>query len=894
MQKLILIDGNSLVNRAFYAVPPLTNQKGFQTNGIFGFLNMLNRVLKEEKPQYLVVAFDAGKTVFRHEMYENYKGSRKETPEPLKLQFPVLKEVLAAMGIPQLEKPGFEADDLIGTLACKGSQAGLEVLIITGDRDSFQLIDANTTVLFTKRGITELERFDEAHLYEVYQLKPSQIIDLKGLMGDASDDIPGIPGIGEKTALKLLAEHKSLEGVLAAHDQYAGKKLGEKLVEFAQQAHLSKSLATIDCQVPLEQDIKDFVPGKGNPAEKIRLYKELEFKSMLEAALKEEAVMETVSGLEAGDAAPAALAAAVPAKEISDWAALVTYMQGLKENYLFILPQGLPLGYGRYQWQMLGLKVPGQPAVYIDFTSLSRMQSCLEVLKPYFEDEKLTKVAVDAKAAYMYLTSAGIAPQGVFHDLVLMGYLLDPAKPYHWLTGLEGLEKLDAVKQAKAAAKQGKEAWDGQVMGGWVEAMASLYKELPGRLQELNMWTLYEQAERPLALILGQMEQQGMQICPEVLEEMGEDLAGKIAKTSDRIFQLAGLTFNLNSPKQMGEVLFDKMGLTKGKKTKTGYSTDADTLEYLAQEHEIARYILDYRQYSKLKSTYIDGLLAIMNPATHKIHTSLNQTIAVTGRLSSTEPNLQNIPVRLEEGRQIRKAFVASPGCLLLSGDYSQIELRILAHLSGDELLQQAFINGQDIHRRTASEVFGIPMEAVSSAQRRAAKAVNFGLIYGISDFGLSQDLGISRAEAKRYMEMYFLRYPKVKAYLDQIPAMAAEQGYVETLMHRRRYLPELASRNFHLRSFGQRAAMNAPIQGTAADIMKLAMVKVQEVLAAHGLSGTMVLQVHDELIFDLPADKIDSIREPIRKAMQEVCVLSVPLLVDMKCGPDWYHMEQC
>jgi len=888
MPKFILIDGNSLMNRAFYALPPLTNQSGFQTNGIFGFLNMLNRVMKEEKPEYLVVAFDAGKKVFRHEIYENYKGSRKETPEALKLQFPVLKEVLAAMGIPQLEIKGYEADDLIGTLARQGSEAGFEVLIITGDRDSFQLIGPHTTVLYTKRGITEIERVDEAYLFEKYGIKSWQVVDLKGLMGDSSDDIPGIPGIGEKTALKLLEAHESLEGVLAAVDQYAGKKLGESLQEYADQARMSKELARIDCQVPLAEKITDFVPGEGVLAEKIRLFKELEFRNMLEEALKEEAALQDGESPDAEGVGSAIKQVEI----IADLQALDAYMQKLQADHFFFLPLGLSQGYGKYLWQAIGLKIPGQPAVFINLTTASETENFITVLKPYFENEKFTKVVVDAKTAYLYLTSLDVEPKGVYHDLLLMGYLLDSAKPYRLLYGLEELEKLDAVKLAKEAAKKGTALWDANKVGSWLEAMAVLYNDLPGRLQELLMWPLYDQVERPLALILGNMEKQGMQIRPEVLTEMGEDLTRKIEETSSKIFKLAGQTFNLNSPKQLGEILFVKMGLPKGKKTKTGYSTDAETLEFLAEEHEIARYILEYRQYSKLKSTYVDGLLAIMNPETYKLHTSFNQTIAVTGRLSSTEPNLQNIPIRIEEGRRIRKAFVASPGCLLLAGDYSQIELRILAHLSGDELLQEAFIQGQDIHRRTASEVFGVPMEEVTSEQRRAAKAVNFGLIYGMSDFGLSQDLGISRAEAKEYIEMYFRRYPKVKAYLEEIPVKAAKLGYVETLLHRRRYLPELASRNFHTRSFGQRAAMNAPIQGTAADIMKLAMVKVYELLKSQNLEKTMILQVHDELIFDMPADKINLIQEPIRKTMEEVVELSVPLRVDIKKGPDWYNMN--
>ena len=793
------------------------------------------------------------------------------------------------MGIPQLEKVGYEADDLIGTYAVQGSQANLEVLIITGDRDSFQLIDANTTVLFTRRGITELERFDEAHLKEIYQITPQQVIDLKGLMGDASDDIPGIPGVGEKTALKLLLEHGSVEGVLAASSQYAGKKLGEKLVEFADLARLSKQLATIDCQVPLDQQVIEFVPDQGDINEKIRLFRDLEFKTLLEAALQEKVARGGSNVDEASTETPG-----VPARLLTDWSDLVDYLQDMTEDYFCLLPYGKPLGYGRYQWQIMTIKTPNQPAVYWEFGVSDQDQAFWDILKPYIEDVDLIKVFVDAKIAYLYLTSVGLEPAGVCEDLLLMGYLLDPAKPYHWLVGLENLDFVESAKTSKTATKQGLLMWTPELLNSYLEAMQNLYQVLPQKLTELEMLPLYQMAERPLAPILGLMERQGMLIQPETLVEIGNYLVGKIDQSSAKIFEAAGEVFNLNSPKQLGEILFNKLGLSKGRKTKTGFSTNAETLEYLAQEHEVAREILEYRQYAKLKSTYIDGLLAIMNPLTNRLHSSLNQRITVTGRLSSTEPNLQNIPVRMEEGRQIRKAFIASPGCLLLSGDYSQVELRILAHLSGDLVLQEAFLEGQDIHQRTAAEVFGLSMDQVSSDQRRAAKAVNFGLIYGISDFGLAQDLGISRAEAKDYMDRYFHRYPRVKEFLEQIQVDATEKGYVETVLKRRRYLPELASKNFHTRSFGLRAAMNAPIQGTAADIMKLAMVEVNTVLQRENLAEAMVLQVHDELIFDLPATRIEALQEPIRQAMEQVFQLSVPLKVDLKKGPDWYNMKKC
>ena len=944
MAKMILIDGNSLANRAFYAVPRLTNKAGFVTNAIYGFCNMLTKVLKEEKPEYLMVAFDAGKIVFRHEMYEGYKGSRKSTPDELRAQFPVLKEVLAAMGVPIAEAPGFEADDLIGTLADMGSREGVDVLIITGDRDSFQLIDPHVTVLFTRKGISELERFDEAHLKEVYQLAPWQIVELKGLMGDSSDDIPGVPGIGEKTAIKLLLEHESVEGVLANLEDYAGKKLGERLAEHQDLARLSRKLAEIRRDVPIGLELDELKPGPGDPEEKLRLFKDLEFKGLYQEALKqteqagagagEEGAADSPADGQAGPAAgtldkeaegqddpgqislfgipdhmprrarageAGARLLAVPA-ELGDYLAAAGIKSGggkepgasPASGRLYLLPVLTGLSYGPAACHSFGLMAAGREPVWFIPKDKEEAADFVAELRPALENPELVKVFVDAKQSYMYLDGFGVSVQEPCRDLLLMAYLLDPASPWRGLEGLEDYEPQALSRRLKERAKHGSALWGGAEAGAALAAMAGLDESLGQELAEKNMVGLYEEIEEPLARILATMELSGVRVDPEVLRQMGRELSEKISLTEEAIFKLAGQAFNINSPKQLGAVLYEKMGLPRGKKTKTGYSTDADTLEYLAANHEIAGKILEYRQYAKLKSTYVDGLLTIMSPATQKIHTSFNQTITVTGRLSSTEPNLQNIPVRLEEGRKIRKAFVASPGRVLLSGDYSQIELRILAHLCGDENLREAFAEGQDIHRKTAAEVFGLKPEEVTPELRRAAKAVNFGLIYGISDFGLAQDLGIGRQEAKEYMERYFARYPKVKVYFDQLLAEAGRLGYVETLFHRRRYLPELKSGNYHTRSFGQRAAMNAPIQGTAADIMKLSMVKVYQLLREAGQEKTMILQVHDELIFDMPKDQAGELKESIRRVMEGAGQLDVPLQVDMKMGEDWYNMKKC
>ena len=929
MAKLVLIDGNSLANRAFYAVPQLTNKAGFVTNAIYGFCNMLLKVRKEEQPEYLMVAFDAGKVVFRHEMYEGYKGSRKSMPEELREQFPVLKELLSAMGIPQIEAPGFEADDLIGTLAVLGSRAGLEVLIITGDRDSFQLIDKHTVVLFTRKGISELERFDEAHLKEVYQLAPWQIVELKGLMGDSSDDIPGVPGVGEKTAIKLLLEHESVEGVLSHLEDYAGKKLGQRLRENQELARLSRQLAKIRCDVPVEVKLEDMKPGPGDAQARLRLFKELEFKGLYQEARKEKEAFGALEGADPAskgqeeraktDGSESSIGSSEAggqirlfglfshptppnpspgaARLLKSPAELEEYLagkDGVKSGKLYLLPVFTGLSYGPAVCHSWACALEGCQPVYFLPQEAKEAAAYVKALGPALENSRLVKVFVDAKQSYMYLSAFGINPAGLCRDLLLMAYLTDPASPWRSLEGLEDFQPQALARRLKEQQKQGGPLWDGSEAAAALAAMAGLYESLEKELAEKNMTALYEEIEEPLARILASMEIAGVQVDPEVLREMGRELTEKIKDTEKEIFLLAGEAFNINSPKQLGGILYDKLGLPRGKKTKTGYSTDADTLEYLAAEYEIAGKILEYRQYAKLKSTYIDGLLAIMAPATQKIHTSFHQTITVTGRLSSTEPNLQNIPVRLEEGRKIRRAFVASPGCVLLSGDYSQIELRILAHLCGDENLQKAFLEGQDIHRKTAAEVFGLAPEEVTPPLRRAAKAVNFGLIYGISDFGLAQDLGIGRQEAKEYMERYFARYPKVRLYFDQLLADAGQTGYVETLFHRRRYLPELKSSNYHTRAFGQRAAMNAPSQGTAADIMKLAMVKVYRLLEEAGQAKTMILQVHDELIFDMPKAKAEELKEEIRRVMEGAGNLTVPLQVDMKQGENWYNMEKC
>jgi len=1017
--KLVLIDGNSLANRAFYAIPSLANRDGFPTNAVFGFLNMVNRVLRDEKPDYFAVAFDAGRKVFRHDMYAEYKKDRKGMPDDLRVQMPVLRDALDAMGLCWLELESYEADDLIGTLATRASGDGIQVRIVTGDKDCFQLIDNNTSVLFTRKGISELEVFDEAHLRDTYNIEPWQVVELKGLMGDNSDGIPGIPGIGEKTALKLLEDHKDVESVLAAAGAYSGKKLGERLSEHGELARLSRRLAVIDRDAPVAISVSELIPGTPDIEAKIRLYRELGFKGFLAEALREKDEKDTAAraagygekaggvggagnagnvdgdgksgnsgksgnienadsadsvdsagyaanakgGLDAGAQSLRRASGVESVREadilpkaevfrdaeiIRDSARLNEYLSSLDNGgKLYLLPLTHDKNKRSYSWLSIALRVSGHSPVLLPIDTENDLTRYVSALKPYLSNEAIQKVFIDAKHAILAFKSLDAPISGSYADLSLMGYLLNPASPWQPLEGIEELEPDVFAKRIKADIKaktglsasagskrktglkentESKES-DGSIenaeskndngsienaeslnddvlnklsdglvnpkkVASWMAAIESLEDSLKRRLESEDMWELYKRAEEPLAAILGDMEWRGVRIDPDALREQGRSLRDKLKDEEEAIYRLAGQVFNINSPSQLGVILFEKMNLPKGKKMKTGYSTDADTLDVLARDYEIAGRILEYRQYAKLLSTYVDGLLAVMDAKTNRIHSSLNQTITVTGRLSSTEPNLQNIPIRMEEGRRIRKAFIASAGNRLLSGDYSQIELRVLAHLSGDEALTEAFRRGQDIHRSTAAEVFGVKPENVTPGQRQAAKAVNFGLIYGISDFGLAQDLGISRDEAKSYMDRYFRRYPGVKVYFDRLLADAAEEGFVRTMLNRRRYLPELRSSNYHSRSFGQRAAMNAPIQGTAADIMKLAMVGVKRLLEREGLGETMVLQVHDELLFDMPAERTKSIKEEIRSVMENVAPLSVPLVVDMKEGDNWYAME--
>lgn len=873
--KFIIIDGNSLIYRAFFALPLLSTSQGLFTNAVYGFTNMLLKILQDEKPDYIGVAFDKGRPAFRIESYAEYKGHRPQTPSELTPQFGLAKQILSALAIPVLEIEGYEADDIIGTLSAQADAKGIETVIVTGDKDAFQLISQHTKVLVTRKGITEVELVDEEKLQEKYNLQPVQIIDLKGLMGDSSDNIPGVAGVGEKTALKLLHEFHSVEAVYTNLEQVKGK-LKEKLAAGEEQARLSKQLATICREVPIEVDWEELKLTAADEDKLLELYKALEFKGLVKKLLERKSSGPQVATISMEVQTPSA-----PLVEVQPWGAQ-------QVDRINKLPDGsqicIYLVSDNPHWQKANIThgvISFAPSEHYYFAFGPNEASWL---KQVLENANIGKVCHDGKQLIWLAHRAGMKVQGLVFDTMLASYIVNPANSNQDLDAV----CLEHLNQVMPGADQ-PEHWCTRT-----EALWDLHRCLTEKLHDLAMDQLFYQVEMPLVTVLAELEITGVRVDGGQLEEMGQRLGASIEVLTQEIYTLAGEEFNINSTKQLGQILFEKLQLPVIKKTKTGYSTDASVLEELAEQHEVVKKILEYRQLVKLKSTYVDGLRALINPETGRIHTTFNQTITATGRLSSTEPNLQNIPIRMEEGRKIRKVFVAAnPENLMLAADYSQIELRILAHVSEDVNLLEAFREEQDIHTRTASEVFGVPMDQVTREMRGRAKAVNFGIVYGISDYGLSQDLKVPRKEAKLYIDSYFARYPGVKGYIERVIQGARETGYVTTILNRRRYLPDIFSSNFNVRSFGERTAMNTPIQGSAADIIKLAMIEVQKEIKSRGLNSRMILQVHDELIFDVPQVELDEMIQLVRNCMQEAVPLSVPLVVDMKVGPNWYDVKE-
>ncbi len=873
--KLVLIDGHSILNRAFYGMPPLTNSQGRPTGAVYGFLNILFKILEEEKPQYLAVAFDLHAPTFRHRMYEAYKGTRKPMPEELRSQVPLMKEVLRAMQVYILEREGYEADDILGTFARRGEAEGLTVTIVSGDRDLLQLATDSVLIRIpkTRGGKTVIEDYHAKEVLEKYQLTPLQIIDLKSLMGDSSDNIPGIPGVGEKTATKWIAAYGSLEETYSHLEEIKPKKAMESLRDHYDMARLSKKLAAICTDSPIEIDWQRAELSELYTGEAYELFRQLDFKNFLprfqgQGNSLAEPSFETIEDFQKAEEI---FARAAKTSELGFALLAEGDIQGLavsfSEEETYYIPAGGFLG-GAYLKDASQRMLNGAARVCV-----FDLKQILKYLEPERKDQ--------------------------FFDIRIGAYLLNPLKAsYSWddiakefleRTLPSGEELFGTAKLPAVSAMEPETAGRWCALTAWVSR--GTRKPMEEKLRELGMEELFRRVEMPLVFTLHDMETAGIAIEGEALAEYGKKLQEGIEALETKIYQQAGESFNLNSPKQLGVILFEKLKLPGGKKTKTGYSTAAEVLEKLAPEAPIVADILEYRQLAKLKSTYADGLAACI-AADGRIHSSFNQTITATGRISSTEPNLQNIPVRMELGRQIRKVFVPKEGCLFIDADYSQIELRVLAHLSGDEKLIQAYREAKDIHRITASEVFHVPFDQVTPLQRRNAKAVNFGIVYGISSFGLSQDLSISRKEAAEYIEKYFQTYPKIKGFLDQTVEQAKKDGYVTTLFGRRRPVPELSSGNFVQRSFGERVAMNSPIQGTAADIIKIAMVRVNERLAREGFAARLLLQVHDELLVEAPEEEVEAVSRLLQEEMKGAASLSVELEVDMHTGKSWYEAK--
>jgi len=875
-KKLVLIDGNSIAYRAFFALPLLNNDKGIHTNAVYGFTMMLMKILEDEKPTHMLVAFDAGKTTFRHKTFTEYKGGRQKTPPELSEQFPFIRELLDAYGISRYELENYEADDIIGTLSLTAEKDGYEVKVISGDKDLTQLSSPATTVGITRKGITDIEVYTPEHVAEKYGLTPEQIIDMKGLMGDTSDNIPGVPGVGEKTAIKLLKEFSTLENLLHSVNQVSGNKLKEKLAEFKDQALMSKELATIERQAPVEVDL-DKITYEGFTREKlVALFKELGFHSLLDK-LGEDTSVTVIQELEKVDyVTPAEITEEIFADHN------YFYVEMLEDNYHYA--------------EIIGFSLVNEKGQYYLPTEQA-LQSA--AFKKWAEDEGKKKIVYDAKQSEVSLRRRDIHLKGTDFDILMASYLINPSENIEDLAAIAKRYDIHNIqsdesfygKGAKQTVPEASKLAEHLVRKSL--AMSDLKDKLEEELRKNEQYELFTELEMPLSLILADMESCGIKVERERLQMMGKELNERLVDIEEKICELAGEKFNINSPKQLGVILFEKLGLHSFKKTKTGHSTSADVLEKLAEDHEIIEHILLYRQLGKLQSTYIEGLLKVIDPKSEKVHTRYQQTLTATGRLSSIDPNLQNIPIRLEEGRKIRQAFVPSEkGWVIFAADYSQIELRVLADIAGDEKLIQAFKEDLDIHTKTAMEVFHVDKDEVTSNMRRHAKAVNFGIVYGISDYGLSQSLGITRKEAGQFIERYLNSYPGVKDYMDDIIHSARQKGYVSTLLHRRRYIPEITSRNFNIRGFAERTAMNTPIQGSAADIIKKAMIDMDEALKDQGLKTRLLLQVHDELIFEAPEDEVEILKKLIPDVMENALELKVPLKVDYSYGPTWFDAK--
>lgn len=876
MEKIVLIDGHSILNRAFYGLPDLTNQEGLHTNAVYGFLNIMFKILEEEKPQYLTVAFDLSEPTFRHKMYAEYKGTRKPMPAELREQVPLIKEVLKAMKVNVVTKGGFEADDILGTIATKCEKNGIVSRIVSGDRDLLQVATDNIMIRIpkTKKGVTEIENYNTKDVIEAYGVTPKEFIDVKALMGDASDNIPGVPGIGEKTAQAIIKQFHSIENAYAHIDEITPTKAKNNLSEYYDKAEFSKVLATINLDAPIEFDLKDATFENMFNEESYNMFLRLNFKSFLKQF--EEKKSDNNIDFDS------------KINVIDTFNDAVLVLKNAFNNEFFGMDICHDENYG-----VCGIGVCDKDTInYICVNADSTGDKLKNEILRLIDENDTTVSFVDLKDALHFLD---IEESKKLADVSIMEYLLNPTKgsyPYDYLA-LDLLSMEVPTKSEIMGKEKLSEAYFmnpeklSKLSGIRAYVANKTYAKLKDSLVKSDMLKLYTDVEIPLVYVLREMERNGIAIDTEALLEYGKMLKSRISVLEDDIYTEAGTTFNINSPKQLGEILFEQMGMPGGKKTKTGYSTSADVLEKLSVDYPFVNHILEYRQLTKLNSTYVDGMIPFVRED-GRIHGTFNQTITATGRLSSTEPNLQNIPIRIELGKQIRKVFVPAKNYVFIDSDYSQIELRLMAHLSNDEKLIEAYNSDADIHRITASQVFNTPLEEVTKAQRSNAKAVNFGIIYGISSFGLSQDLSISRAEAKDYIEKYFATYPQVKKYLDNTISQAKETGYAVTLFNRRRPIPELKNSNFMQRQFGERIAMNSPVQGSAADIIKLAMIGVYRELKFRKLKSKLILQVHDELLIETAEDEIEIVKELVNRNMTNACKLSVPLIVDTNVGKDW------
>lgn len=876
MEKLLILDGHSLMNRAFYALPPLTNSEGLHTNAIFGFTNMLLKIKEEIEPNYIVATFDRKAPTFRHKEYTEYKAGRKKMPQELHEQFEPLKELLRMMGINIFEIDGFEADDLIGTLSKFAEGKGMEVYILTGDRDALQLASDNIKVIITKKGITEKEIYDKNKMIEVYGVTPTQFIDVKGLMGDASDNIPGVPGIGEKTAYKLIQEYGSIENLLDNVESISRKKLQETLIENRESAIFSKKLATIITDVPIEINLEDIKSNKSFDLEGIRrFFFRMQFKSLLDKFPAENAEFEEAEdNLECSYEVINQVDGLKKLTDKLDGYKGITYITPYIENETV---------YGKLQMNYFILTTDEKENYVVEVKKLvdTSKDETVTLLGKIFSQPSLKKVGYDMKNSYTALKKLGLEVEGLEFDIKLAAYIIDSSKGEYPL--------IDLIREYTGNDVKGT-GLEYEVKENMY--LPELYRKMTEKIKEFEMEKLYYEVELPLSRVLASMEANGFKVSYDMLEELSVKFKGEIDSTQKEIYELAEEEFNINSPKQLGKILFEKLDLPVIKKTKTGYSTNAEVLEELSDKHPIVEKILYYRQIAKIYSTYIEGLKNVLEED-GKIHSNFNQTVTTTGRLSSTEPNLQNIPIKYEMGKEIRKVFHANDkNCVILSADYSQIELRVLAHMAQDENLIAAFLGHKDFHTKTASDVFKVPIEEVTPLMRSRAKAVNFGIVYGISDFSLAKDLKISKKEAKSYMDTYFESYPGVKRYMNSVIEEAQKKGYVTTILNRRRYVPEINASNKIMKALGERLAMNAPIQGSAADIIKLAMVNVYNRLKEGNYKSTLILQVHDELILNVYKDEEEEIKELVRKEMEGVLNLSVPLEVDISVGTTWYDAK--